>query len=379
MSEAPKLVWDRDRKFASIPWEEIKPTQASWLIKGVLPRKGTGFMVGASKAGKTFVALDWAFKIAAGATVMGRKARQVGVAYLAAEDPTGCALRIEAIKKRRPRESYTPFRLISARVNLLDPDDRSALLVELREIDAEFQAHGHRLGLVVFDTLSRSIPGAEENSSASMSLAVEALDDVGRETDALVLALAHHGKSGTQGGIRGSSVLDAASDATITIERGDPDKDEDPNLRTVTLSKVKNGKDGDKVAFRLERQDLGLFDEDGDEMWSCYVQYDYAAIPPPKRQKQRPEDKAGPKIVLRAFHQLLEVGPTYVVPPVPGVPPGAVGIMRTDLRARAISIGHPSADLKEESAKRMTNKDISELISAGVLRQEGEVIWKVRR
>ena len=42
--------------------------------------------------------------------------------------------------------------------------------------------------------------------------------------------------------------MDANSDATITLER---DAD-DPELRTLTFAKVKNGVDGGKLAFRLE-------------------------------------------------------------------------------------------------------------------------------
>lgn len=377
MTQAIKLAWDRDRRFASVPWTEIKPKASSWLVKGVLPRTGTGFMVGASKAGKTFVALDWAFKVAAGSTVIKRTARQCGVVYLAAEDPEGCAVRVEAIKRKFPRESYLPFHMIPARVNLLDSEEVDQLIAELLDLDALFQGEGHPLGLVVLDTLSRCLPGAEENSSQSMSMAVDALDRIGRETGAFILALAHHGKD-AQRGIRGWSGLDAASDATITVERGD-DKEGDPNLRTITMSKVKNGKDGDQVAFRLERQALGIFDEDGEEMWSCYVAYDHADVQVLKTAgKRRKSLSPNDEMVLSALGRLVDKEIRQLPPnAAQGVKPGTWAVRRADLSAEAMGIGLRFDDEKANTYNARFGRSVQALVAAGRIRQEGDLIWAI--
>jgi hypothetical protein len=39
---------------------------ATWLIDGMVPADGLGFIYGASQAGKSFLALDWALSVAAG-------------------------------------------------------------------------------------------------------------------------------------------------------------------------------------------------------------------------------------------------------------------------------------------------------------------------
>lgn len=375
MSETapPRLVWDRERQFASEPFEDIEPKAASWLIKGALPLKGTGFMVGASKAGKTFVALDWSIKLAAGAsTVMQRKAKQVGVVYLGAEDPEGCRLRIKAFKAKRPRQTYTPFRLIPAKINLLDPDNVAAFVAEVRDIAAEYEERGHHLGLVVVDTFSRCIPGAEENSSEKMSLAVDGLDTIGRELDCLVLALAHHGKAGKEAGIRGWSGLDAASDATITVERDETN----PSQRSITLSKVKNGQDGDAMSFTLERQNVGLFDEDGEEMWSCVVAYDYAEPAALKVSKRRKAVSASGEIVLSALSRLIDRQLCQSPPALAeGVRAGTWAVRRADLSLEAGEIGLAFDGENPAAYRQRFGRAVTDLIAAKKIRVMGDAIW----
>lgn len=380
MTDTPpmQLVFSRERRFTSVPYEQIAPRASSWLIKGALPKRGTGFMVGASKAGKTFVALDWAIKIAAGAeTIMQRKAKQVGVVYLAAEDPEGCKLRIEAFKRKRPRASYTPFRLIGedgARVNLLDPDEVAQFIVELQDIAAIYEAEGHPLGLVVIDTFSRCIPGAEENSSEKMSLAVEGLDRIAREMECLVLALAHHGKAGASNGIRGWSGLDGASDATITVERDE----ENPDYRTITLSKVKNGLDGGKMAFSLEPQPIGLFDEDDEELWSCVVKYDYADAERIKPTKKRKALSNSAEIVMRSLGTLIDRQQCQS-PPVgaEGVRAGTWAVRRSDLSLEAITLGLRFDGEKANTYNARFGRAVQELQAAHKVRVFGDSVWPV--
>lgn len=375
----PRLVWERERPFASVAWEDIAPRTVPSLLKGVLPRLGTGFLVGASKAGKTFIALDWSYKLAAGApTIMQRRAQHVGVAYVAAEDPSGVELRIEALKRKFPRESYTAFRLIKKRVNLLDPDSVDGLIAELHDIDAIFaEKAGVRLGMVVVDTLSRCLPGAEENSSQSMSLAVDSLDRIGLETEAFVFALAHHGKD-TARGIRGWSGLDAASDATISVERGDPEKGDDPNLRTLTMSKVKNGKDGDQVAFRLERQPIG-FDEDGDEMFSAYVQYEQVEVEVLKgKSKKRKALSPSAEIVLTALGRLIDREIRQAPPSTAqGVRQGTWAVRRSDLSLEAGSIGLSYDGEKSDAFRQRFGRAVNELQAAQRIRVDGDAVWPI--
>lgn len=369
-----RLVWNADRRFTSKAFEDIAPRSVGYLIKGVFPLRGLAFIVGASKAGKTFVAIDWTAKLASGArTVMGRKAKQTGVAYIGAEDPDGIELRVHAWKVKNPRGSYTPFRLVNRAVNLLDPNEVEELIVELREIQATFEANDHRLGVIVFDTMSRCLPGAEENSSEGMSRAIGVLEGIGREFDALSLVVAHHGKGGEEKGIRGWSGMDAASDATVTVTR---DK-ENPTQRSIELSKVKNGKDGDVFGFTLQPVPCGIYDEDGDEAWSMVVQYEAGEVKtsPKKRKALSPPAE----IVLSSIHALIGKG-ICQKPPVTteyAVTERDKAVRRGDLSLEAMDRGLSFDGEKPAAFRQRFGRAVSELAAAKRIVVTGDAIWPI--
>lgn len=370
MSEpGPRLVFDRCSALPLEPYEAIAPSATPYLVKGLLPRRGVAFLVGAPRSGKTFLALDYALKIACGATVMGRKARQAGVVYVAAEDPDGCRARIEAWKRTHPRGSPTPFMLIGAAVALTDPDALADLVAALREAADRFAGQDLPLGLVVIDTLSRCLAGVEENCSEQMSLAFEALAELGRASGALVLVVAHHGKDAGRG-IRGWSGLDAAADATLSVTR-----DEESGQRSVTLTKIKNGPDGAAVVFSLHPTPLGVFDEDGEEVWSCVVGYDEArpGAASPRRTRALSSHE---QIVLGAVLYLTDNGPTQAPPPQAlGVPAGALAVRRADAsrQARATGLGY---DGETAAAYRQRfSRAVAGLAAKQRIRVHGDALW----
>lgn len=376
MSEpvAPRLVYSRERPFVREPFDDIAPRSVDYLIKGVLPQQGVGYIAGASKAGKTFVAVDWSCKLAAGATVMKRRAKHVGVVYLAAEDADGCRARVTAWKRRNPRGSFTPFELIGAKINLLDDDSVTQFINELKDIAAWYDEHDFRLGLVVLDTLAKCIPGAEENGSVDGSRVLVGLRRIEEEVGCFVLALAHHGKAGANAGIRGWSGFDADSDATITVERDE----DDPSRRTITLSKVKNGQDGAQVAFELSRQELGIIDSDGDEVWSCVVNYEGLSAEK-LMKKRRKALSPNAEIIMTQLGRLLDRN--FGQPPpstVEGVRFGALGVKYDDLRLEALVNGIQYAP--EEKANTVNvrfGRALTELLGAQRVRHEEGLVWAI--
>lgn len=369
---APKLVWSRADRFKSTAFEDIAPSPGalSYLIKGVLARRGIAFMVGTSGAGKTFVALDWAIKVACGAKVMGRKTRQVGVVYVAAEDPDGVDLRIHAFKRKNPRSSYTPFRAIKHPVNLLLDEDVEDLIAEIRDIEAIFREDGFDLGLIVFDTFSACLPGGEENTSKDGSLALGNMGRIGREFGSLVTGIAHHGKDAAKG-MRGWSGFHAGADNVITLEKDETTKD-----RTITLTKVKNGIDGERIGFMLDRQPLGLFDDDNEEAWSCIVRYDEAAPRNAKTRRRALSNEA--EVLLRALGRLSDNGP-HQDPPVSaqGVRPGTRAVRRDDLRLEAMGDGMQYPGESAKTFNTRFGRKLNELSANQRIRMLGDAIWLI--
>lgn len=376
MSEAftgPRLVWQREVLFERERYADIQVRRSGYLIKGILPERGVGFVAGASKGGKTFVALDWGQKIATGATVMTRKAKHVGVVYLGAEDPDGCRARIQAWKRRNPRQSYTPFIFLGRAIDLREDDQVDALIAELLDIGDEFAAQGFELGMFVVDTLAKCMPGADENTSADGSRVLKSLERIQHAIDAFVLVVAHHGKVGTEAGIRGWSGFDAASDATVTVERSK----ENPQVRTITLSKVKNGQDGDQVAFRLDRQELGEVDQDGEELWSCVVAYDHL---PPEQATKVKRRAMSPQAanVHSSIGRLIDSRNCQPVPPTfEGVRPGTQAVRRSDLSLEAATQGLKYDGEKDNSYRVRFGRAINELAAQRRIRVEGDLIWLI--
>ena len=110
------INFERRTRFVFEPFEAIQPRASPWLVKGVLPSRGVAFIVGQSKAGKSFLAIDISLRLAAGAPkVLGRKARGCGVVYIAGEDADGCRARVAAWRLKVHRERPMPFELVRPR------------------------------------------------------------------------------------------------------------------------------------------------------------------------------------------------------------------------------------------------------------------------
>src|SRR5688572_20189530 len=88
MSEAKLLNFTRADRV------EFKPTD--WLIDGWLVKDTLAGLVAHSGACKSFLAIDWACRVATGSLWFGRNVKQGAVFYLAGEGRTGHRKRIAA-------------------------------------------------------------------------------------------------------------------------------------------------------------------------------------------------------------------------------------------------------------------------------------------
>lgn len=249
------------------------------LIKGVIDRGAMSILYGESNTGKTFIAIDISFHVATARAWTGRKTRQGCVVYVAAEGGRGVYKRLAALRKAHPEFAVVPLYTVKFPIDLLHgPEHAKALVKICQDVAAE---SGCTLELIVIDTLSRAMSGGDENSSTDMGGIVKSFDAIREVTGAHLMVIHHSGKDRAKGA-RGHSLLRAATDTEIEVERG-----------RVTVTKQRDMDGEFKQAFKLKSVNIGR-DSDGAHVTSCVVEF-----------ISREVAEAGPQPVSRGLSELV--------------------------------------------------------------------------
>lgn len=264
--EAPQVATppERDRsaqkakRFALIaPADYMKRKPTTWLMRDVLPKAGLAVIFGASGSGKTFLTLDLAMCITRGEPWRGKQVAKGRGVYIVAEGAGGFRSRLAAYCQHHGVDPASlDIRFITDAPNLLDKADIRELLVALLSYGP--------VDFVVIDTYARAMAGANENDAKDVGQAVAHCDAIHRKTGALVILVHHSGKDASSGA-RGSSVLRAAADVEIEVVRTN-------QYRAATVTKMKDGQDGQEYQFRLADVEVGR-DEDDEPITSCVVEH----------------------------------------------------------------------------------------------------------
>lgn len=218
-----------------------------YLIERHVPKGGLGFLYGAPGAGKSFVALDMALHLAYGRQDWHgdeiRGSETGWVIYLAREGSAGFKARIEAWEQNAilhdPDPEKCRFALIRETLNFMQPEDIHRL------IQAVEQAGLKPIDLIVVDTVSRVIPGADENLQKDMTLFVTACEALQYRFGCAVMGVHHAGKSGQ---MRGSTVFTGAGDFIFTLQKDDKQKTD----IKLTCAKQKDIEDGWTETYEMQ-------------------------------------------------------------------------------------------------------------------------------
>ncbi|CAA7616579.1 AAA family ATPase [Magnetospirillum sp. UT-4] len=224
---------------------------AEWLVKGLVPANGFQVVYGKPGAGKTFFVLSMALSIAHGMQCFGRRTAQGNVALVAGEGVVGLQNRVKAWHRFHglDLDGCDGVAVLPQPSNLLDADN-----VEQLVLDIHHRFGGQPVRLVVFDTLARCFGDGDENRQADMARLIEAGELVRRALGCAVLFVHHTPKEADE--LRGSSVLEGASDAVLRVSKGDAGME-------VFVRKMKDGKDNLAFGFGMEAVEVGI-DADGD-------------------------------------------------------------------------------------------------------------------
>jgi hypothetical protein len=258
LSTAEPAAEQPKRSIKAVSFDEMTaaPFNKQYIIKDLLQRSEYAGLYGAPGQGKTFVALDLAYHVAAGKPWMGRKVKQGSVLYIGFEAYGGLPARALALK-RHYGNAGVPLYFAPGGFNVRDP--------------AGWQTFGEVLGglpevpsLIIFDTFAYALAGGDENDAKEVGGFNDAAQRIISQIGACVMVIHHTGKD-TSRGARGSSALPAALDTEISIADNQ-----------ITPTKQRSGELGDSMGFRLQPIQIGI-DEDGDLVSSCVVIPDAAS------------------------------------------------------------------------------------------------------
>jgi len=230
-----------------------------WLIKAVLEQDCLSVLFGRPGEGKSFLAIDMAASVATGTDWHGKKTTPGAVFYIAGEGQNGLARRFKAWELARGASlENAPLLISSTPIGLDDPESA----IKIKEVvTALADKLKQKPALIVVDTLARNFSG-DENSTKDMNTFVRAMDYLRHDWEASILIVHHTGKDASKGA-RGSSVLKAAIDAEYSATM-------DENKVIIMQShKMKETELPPPLAFRLQRVNLLIKDEDENNLWSC--------------------------------------------------------------------------------------------------------------
>jgi hypothetical protein len=301
-------------KFGAVRWREQYVTRVrlyDWLIPGLIPFGKSVLIYGESQSGKSFETLDMALATARGITFAGRKCRQAGVVYCAAEKGEGFVNRMRAYEKYNNVGTVDlPFVVLTKSLDLWTQETTTDLLIdEIKALSSEWDVP---LGIVALDTYQAASPGASIIKDEDVTTMYRRAKRIMDATGAGVWFVHHKNAHGT---IRGSLVLWNSIETTIEIDSRKTDRqgtelrDDDRRvIRRAIVQKQSEAPKGDHWDFVIKQVVIGEYPEGGD-ITSCVVEAPNmtpvdAALD--KKEGQRPDGYVLSEIDAIIFRALLK-------------------------------------------------------------------------
>jgi AAA domain-containing protein len=330
--------------------EVLLGTASRYLVKGLIPSVGMVVVWGPPKCGKSFFVFDMVAHVSAGWEYRGRKVQQCPVVYFALEGQEGFTARVEAFRREHGAPDI-PFFLSADRIVL--PQDGAAVVKSIREQFPEVCP-----GIVVLDTLNRSISGSE-NDPADMGSYVRAADMIREAFNCVVIIIHHCGVEGARP--RGHTSLTGAADAQLAVKR-------DPAGNIVTTVEfMKDGPEGGEIVSSLEQVTVGT-DDDGDAITSCIIRdTEKSAV------KTREKVTGAAAIALRILHDTLaEAG--EIPPHNTHIPPNTLTIREETWRSNCYA-GMSQDDTKPGARQKAFVRASNTLQAKQLIGKWGDLVW----
>jgi hypothetical protein len=265
--------------------------EASWLIHNVLEANVLAVLAGPRASFKSFIALDWAMRIAAADNP---------VVILSGEG-AGLGRRAEAwMQEHGKGRDFEELRLMALEsVANLNADEEMAML------QSAIDEAGIRPALVVVDTFSKFSAGLDENSNQEVAEYLSKLTIGLRERYTATVLLVAHSGHGDSKRPRGASALMANPDAEYIVERPDAQG----MAVNVTRERFKDTASMSPIGYEAVEVDLGRVDRYGEGVKSLVMR---ATDPVVATKKATPQGKVQ-KMILDALRARQKASETTLI------------------------------------------------------------------
>lgn len=246
--------------------EDVDVLDQQFVVYPILVENETTLISAEPKAGKTLVAQTIAMHIAAGMDLGEMKVyERRPVIYFALESQVAIKKRIKAWKKTHDpkndlfNEANFQMYVAEMPVNLMDKEVRAKVAKKIAAADLWFQNEGAApIGAIVIDTLTKAMPGGDQNSVEDTSLVFEIIQEIREMGVRAPVVFIHHNRKDS-GAPRGSSNILAEPDTLLTLAKNtetdqlhlkiymarsiDDDMEFVFDVRSVNLGKTQQGYD----------------------------------------------------------------------------------------------------------------------------------------
>ena len=244
-----------------------------WVVDDILIAASMIEVIGPPKVSKTYVALHIALSIATGQKdIFGHTIRKSGpVIFVIAEGAGSFEFRIRKWLNEAGISDYEgiPFFPLPEAIDIRNANVQA----QIERLCIE-----HKPVLIIIDTLSRCIPGANEDSAQDMSLVVQYCDYLKNKFQIIIMLVHHPTKRATDGHGRGSGAIFGAVDTEIQVKQVEKFDDDSAHI-TIKCGKQKDGPEFKDIQVMrrvgpvLDKEGRKMADEkSGKEITNCYLE-----------------------------------------------------------------------------------------------------------